>query len=195
MAVAGQRRGADTKAEICKVAIELFTERGYEATSLREIAERLGITKAALYYHYSSKESIVRSIFEAHLEALDELTAWAREQPPGPELRARAVDRMVDLGIGSGMAVMRFAMANQHVIRELHDEKGRENAFGKMTELFDILTGPDAPIAEVLRVRAALLSVNLVLMSSRGLDASEAEITAAARDIAHTLIGSGKPAA
>jgi len=195
MAVAGQRRGADTKAEICKVAIELFTERGYEATSLREIAERLGITKAALYYHYSSKESIVRSIFEAHLEALDELTAWAREQPPGPELRARAVDRMVDLGTGSGMAVMRFAMANQHVIRELHDEKGRENAFGKMTELFDILTGPDAPIAEVLRVRAALLSVNLVLMSSRGLDASEAEITAAARDIAHTLIGSGKPAA
>ena len=195
MAVAGQRRGADTKAEIRKVAIELFTERGYEATSLREIAERLGITKAALYYHYSSKESIVRSIFEAHLEALDELTAWAREQPPGPELRARAVDRMVDLGIGSGMAVMRFAMANQHVIRELHDEKGRENAFGKMTELFDILTGPDAPIAEVLRVRAALLSVSLVLMSSRGLDASEAEITAAARDIAHTLIGSGKPAA
>ena len=195
MAVAGQRRGADTKAEIHKVAIELFTERGYEATSLREIAERLGITKAALYYHYSSKESIVRSIFEAHLEALDELTAWAREQPPGPELRARAVDRMVDLGTGSGMAVMRFAMANQHVIRELHDEKGRENAFGKMTELFDILTGPDAPIAEVLRVRAALLSVNLVLMSSRGLDASEAEITAAARDIAHTLIGSGKPAA
>ena len=195
MAVAGQRRGADTKAEIRKVAIELFTERGYEATSLREIAERLGITKAALYYHYSSKESIVRSIFEAHLEALDELTAWAREQPPGPELRARAVDRMVDLGIGSGMAVMRFAMANQHVIRELHDEKGRENAFGKMNELFDILTGPDAPIAEVLRVRAALLSVNLVLMSSRGLDASEAEITAAARDIAHTLIGSGKPAA
>ena len=195
MAVAGQRRGADTKAEIRKVAIELFTERGYEATSLREIAERLGITKAALYYHYSSKESIVRSIFEAHLEALDELIAWAREQPPGPELRARAVDRMVDLGIGSGMAVIRFAMANQHVIRELHDEKGRENAFGKMTELFDILTGPDAPIAEVLRVRAALLSVNLVLMSSRGLDASEAEITAAARDIAHTLIGSGKPAA
>jgi len=195
MAVAGQRRGADTKAEIRKVAIELFTERGYEATSLREIAERLGITKAALYYHYSSKESIVRSIFEAHLEALDELTAWAREQPPGPELRARAVDRMVDLGTGSGMAVMRFAMANQHVIRELHDEKGRENAFGKMNELFDILTGPDAPIAEVLRVRAALLSVNLVLMSSRGLDASEAEITAAARDIAHTLIGSGKPAA
>jgi len=193
--VAGQRRGADTKAEIHKVAIELFTERGYEATSLREIAERLGITKAALYYHYSSKESIVRSIFEAHLEALDELTAWAREQPPGPELRARAVDRMVDLGIGSGMAVIRFAMANQHVIRELHDEKGRENVFGKMTELFDILTGPDAPIAEVLRVRAALLSVNLVLMSSRGLDASEAEITAAARDIAHTLIGSGKPAA
>lgn len=195
MATAGQRRGADTKAEIRKVAIELFTERGYEGTSLREIAERLNITKAALYYHYSSKESIVRSIFDAHLEALDELTAWAREQPPGPELRSQAVDRMVDLGVGSGMAAMKFAMANQHVVREIHDEKGRANAFGKMTELFEILVGPEASVAEALRVRSALLSVNIVLMSSRGLNASEEEITAVARDIAHLLIGGEKPLA
>ncbi|GLW27809.1 TetR/AcrR family transcriptional regulator [Actinoplanes regularis] len=188
MATAGQRRGADTKSEIRKVAIELFTERGYEATSLREIAERLGITKAALYYHFSSKESIVLSIFQAHLDALDELVEWAREQPPGPELRARAVDRMVELGVGSGMAAMKFAMANQHVVRELHHDKGRENAFGKMAELFDIVAGPDAPVEEALRVRSALLSVNIVLMASRGLDASEAEITSVARDIAHSLM-------
>lgn len=189
MATAGQRRGADTKAEIRKVAIELFTERGYEATSLREIAERLGITKAALYYHYSSKENIVLSIFQAHLDAIDELVTWAREQPPGPELRAEAVERMIALSVGSGMPAMKFAMANQHVVRELHPGKdGRESMFGKLTELFDILTGPDAPIEETLRVRSALFSVNIVLMASRGLDASEAEITAVARDIAHTLM-------
>ncbi len=185
---AGQRRGGDTKAEIRRVAIELFTERGYEATSLREIAERLGITKAALYYHYSSKENIVLSIFQAHLDALDGLVAWAREQPPGPETLAQAVDRMIDLGVGSGMSAMKFAMANQHVVRELHDHKGRENAFGKMTELFDILIGPGASVEETLRIRSALLSVNMVLMAARDLNASEAEITKAARAIAHTLI-------
>jgi AcrR family transcriptional regulator len=201
MATAGQRRGADTKAEIRRVAIELFTERGYEGTSLREIAERLGITKAALYYHFSSKESIVRSIFDAHLEALDDLIAWAREQPPGPRLRAEAVDRMIDLGVGSGMAAMKFAMANQHVVRDLHHDKesgqhnSRENAFGKFTELFDVVAGPDAPVTEALRVRSALMSVNIVLMASRGLKTSEEEIVAVAREIAHSLIDGGPPAA
>ena len=41
------RRG-DTRARIQQVALELFAEQGYERTSLREIAERLGVTKAAL---------------------------------------------------------------------------------------------------------------------------------------------------
>jgi len=45
----------DTRQRILDVASELFVERGYDATSLREIAERLGVTKAALYYHFASK--------------------------------------------------------------------------------------------------------------------------------------------
>ena len=41
-----------TRQRIQAVALELFTEQGYEKTSLREIAERLNVTKAALYYHF-----------------------------------------------------------------------------------------------------------------------------------------------
>ncbi|MEW2466269.1 helix-turn-helix domain-containing protein [Streptomyces sp. NPDC046994] len=183
---AGHRRGSDTKAQIRKVAIELFTEQGYEATSLREIAERLGITKAALYYHFSSKEDIVRSLFTDHLDALDSLVAWAREQPPGPDLRTRAVDRMVDMVTGSGMSVMRFALANQRVVRDLHP--GRENAFERLTELFEIVAGPDASVEEQLRLRAALLSVNTVLLAAQGLKVSDERVAAVARDIAHQLV-------
>jgi AcrR family transcriptional regulator len=54
----------DTRTEILEVAAELFTSRGYDATSLREIAERLGITKAALYYHFRSKHEIMRALAE-----------------------------------------------------------------------------------------------------------------------------------
>ncbi|MEV6162928.1 helix-turn-helix domain-containing protein [Streptomyces sp. NPDC052052] len=187
--MAGRRRGSDTKAEIREVAIELFTEQGYEATSLREIAERLGITKAALYYHFSSKEDIVRSLFSAHLDALDAMVDWAREQPPGPDLHNRAVDRMVDLVTGDGLPAMRFALANQHVVRDLHP--GRENAFEKLAELFEILTGPNASVEEELRLRAALLSVNVVLLAAQGLEASDAQIAAVARGIAHLLVPPG----
>src|SRR5580692_9256145 len=58
---AGAAPRRDTRAQAQKVALDLFAEQGYEKTSLREIAERLGVTKAALYYHFKSKEDIVHS--------------------------------------------------------------------------------------------------------------------------------------
>jgi AcrR family transcriptional regulator len=77
----------DTRQQILDVAGELFTEQGYEATSLRQIADRLGFTKAALYYHFQSKEQILAALLEPaeallqellrRLEAADGAEAWA----------------------------------------------------------------------------------------------------------------------
>src|ERR1700683_4574635 len=50
---------ASTRERILDIALELFTEQGYDKTSLRDIAERLGTTKAALYYHFERKEDIL----------------------------------------------------------------------------------------------------------------------------------------
>src|SRR3954453_6983222 len=88
---AGTRR--DTRALIQDVALELFLEQGYEATSLREIAERLGVTKAALYYHFKTKEDIVASLTEDRVAAIDELIAWAKEQPRTQEARRELLRR------------------------------------------------------------------------------------------------------
>lgn len=187
MTTPGRRRGSDTRAEIREVALELFTEQGYEATSLREIAERLGITKAALYYHFESKGDIVQSLFKDHLRQLDELVAWARAEPQEPELRLRVVDRMVDVMTGEGMSAMRFVLANQRASRDLRPDDGG-GPFERLAELCAIVLGPNAPAAAVLRLRAALFSVNMVLLASQGMDASEAEIGAAARDVAHRLV-------
>ena len=76
-----RRSGSDTKAEIQEVALKLFTENGYESTTMREIAERLQITKPAVYYHFAGKEDIVRTIFDEHVATWDELIAWASDQP------------------------------------------------------------------------------------------------------------------
>ena len=54
----------DTKARILESALELFAEKGYSGTSMRDIAKRLGITKAALYKHYASKQEILDRIVE-----------------------------------------------------------------------------------------------------------------------------------
>ena len=73
------------------MALELFAEQGYEKTSLREIAERLDVTKAALYYHFKTKEEILISIFEDLTRPIEELIEWGREQPRTLETKQEIV--------------------------------------------------------------------------------------------------------
>jgi AcrR family transcriptional regulator len=87
------RENADTRTRIQEIALKLFVEQGYEATSLREIAEALGVTKAALYYHFKSKDEIVTSLVEDRVRSVEELIAWARAQPHTDETRRELVRR------------------------------------------------------------------------------------------------------
>jgi AcrR family transcriptional regulator len=59
-----QRKPAeDRRQEILQVAARLFRAKGYAATSLEEVADAIGITKAAIYYHFPSKDEV---LFEMH---------------------------------------------------------------------------------------------------------------------------------
>lgn len=57
------------KIRLLEVGIQLFAEKGYASTSVREIVERAGVTKPVLYYYFKSKEGLFRAI-------LDEAVAW-----------------------------------------------------------------------------------------------------------------------
>jgi AcrR family transcriptional regulator len=59
---------ATTRDRILDIAMDLFIEHGYDATSLRQIAEPLGFTKAALYYHFTSKQDILRALMEPAID-------------------------------------------------------------------------------------------------------------------------------
>lgn len=60
---------SDTKQRIQAAARELFAQKGVQRTSLQEIADLLGITKPALYYHFGSREDLVRSIVQPLIDA------------------------------------------------------------------------------------------------------------------------------
>ena len=68
---------SDTRHRIQQVARELFSQKGVQRTSLQDIADHLGITKPALYYHFRSREDLVRSILQP---LLDEGQAFVTEQ-------------------------------------------------------------------------------------------------------------------
>ncbi len=62
-------RGGD----ILQAALELFSQKGFAATSVREIVLRAGVTKPALYYHFGSKEGLLRAIVDQGFDELDEV--------------------------------------------------------------------------------------------------------------------------
>jgi AcrR family transcriptional regulator len=58
----GDQAGASTRERILDVALDLFTDQGFDGTSMREIAERLHISKPAIYYHFASKDEILMAL-------------------------------------------------------------------------------------------------------------------------------------
>src|SRR6185437_2962533 len=148
------RARSDTRARIQQVAVELFTEHGYEGTSLREIAERLDVTKAALYYHFKSKEDIVTSLVEDYSKQMDALIEWGRSQPRTAETRRELLSRYVDI-VAEGDQVFRMLHQNQAAVSMLSSAKSRGELFKERIEfLIDLLTEPGAGLTE--RVRAAM---------------------------------------
>src|SRR5437764_12853166 len=131
----------DTRSRVQKVALELFAEQGYEKTSLREIAERLGVTKAALYYHFKSKEDIVHSFTDDYFAELDALLDWAKDKPRGDGTRREILDRYVGIVLASN-EVFRFLEQNRASVHSM--EAGKEHfarAHIRMYALVDLLVG------------------------------------------------------
>ncbi len=83
------RTPSETRSRIQDVARELFGQKGVQRTSLQDIADRLGISKPALYYHFSSREDLVRSILQPLIDDGEEFVA-AQERLRGA---ARATPR------------------------------------------------------------------------------------------------------
>ena len=67
-----------TRDRIIEQATRLFVSRGYHAMSMREIAEAVGVTKAALYYHFSDKEALFVAVLTASLDRLAAILTAAR---------------------------------------------------------------------------------------------------------------------
>ena len=81
-----------TRATLLLVARELFTEHGYAATSTTEIADRAGVTRGALYHHFTAKDDVFRAVFEQlEQEVVDRVARGA----------AAGADAMEQMRLGS----------------------------------------------------------------------------------------------
>ena len=67
---AAERSASDRRAEILRLAADLFAERGFKATTVRDIAEAAGVLSGSLYHHFDSKESIIEELLREYVDEL-----------------------------------------------------------------------------------------------------------------------------
>lgn len=90
----GRHAGYDDQREtILAQAAHLFATRGYSATSMNEVAEACGLSKATLYHYYRDKYALLFSIADTHVERLQQLVRDAVAEASDPQARMRALVR------------------------------------------------------------------------------------------------------
>lgn len=111
MATADQRPSSE---RILHKALELFSRRGYQATSVREICESAGITKPTLYHFYGSKEGVYRALVEGALVNFQRSIERALGTPGPADSRLKAVARAYFGAASRQPELTRFILALVH---------------------------------------------------------------------------------
>ena len=87
------KMSADTREAIVAAAAEIFGERGYNASSIEDVAEEAGVTKATIYYHFASKEDLYVSVRAGLLERSTEQVRESVKQFTTP---VSALDHLIE---------------------------------------------------------------------------------------------------
>jgi AcrR family transcriptional regulator len=184
-----------TRERILDVALEFFNDQGYDKTSLREIADRLGVTKAALYYHFEKKEDI---LLELHLRLhelgrgiLDQLDALDDERDSfaaWPGLLDQFIDQVL-----ANRDLFLLHQRNQNAFEQLSYNERHDAENEDLEQRFRrYLASTAIPLDQRVRMACSVGAVFGALMGVSGIfgDASTGEVAELVRDAAHDLLRS-----
>lgn len=115
---------SESRRDILRTAARLFQERGYDATSMQDVASALNFSKAALYHHFESKEEILFQIMSYGMDIFEEKVLAAIREIADPEQRLRAcIARHVELVLSGRDREITVIL---HENRTLPAESGRQ---------------------------------------------------------------------
>ena len=158
----------DTRSRILEAALAVFSEHGFEGSSLQQIADRLGVTKAALYYHFRSKDDILGALVAPANTDLGALLDAQMGTTDTPARRRRFMADYLDYllrhrqliaYISSDLATLAHpAMAASHERRE---------------QMVAMLAGDDLDFADQVRVTIAFGGISHAIARNPGADTAE----------------------
>lgn len=147
-----------TRERILDVAMDLFIEKGYDKTSLREIAEQLGFTKAALYYHFSNKEDILMALHQRFhdfgREALEEMG----QNVPTPSRWADLLDKVIEQMLAN-RKIFLLHERNQAAFEGLHSEEHDADHDDLQAQLKRVLSDERVDVEDRVRMAASFGAV------------------------------------
>ncbi|MFJ7948726.1 TetR/AcrR family transcriptional regulator [Streptomyces sp. NPDC096354] len=145
-----------TRQRIKQTALKLFRDQGYDRTSLRELAEHLDVTKAAVYHHFKTKEGILAELFDEHLKPIEDVIAWAEDQLPGLSTRQEAL-RRYEAALAHAAPLLAILQENHRVLRDLAVGAAYRDLWTRALALFQ---DPEADLVGQLRSVTALVAVH-----------------------------------
>lgn len=151
-----------TRARILWIALDLFTTQGYDKTSMRQIAERLGFSKAAIYYHFASKEDILMALDARLYDLGHDALSTVEASETAPEVWMALLDRLIDQ-ILEHHALFVLHERNRAAIAQLHRER-HVSGHGNLEEWLRVaLANQEIALEDRMRMACAFGAVMGVL--------------------------------
>jgi AcrR family transcriptional regulator len=144
-----QRSAAQTR--VLDAALRLIAENGVGGTSLQMIADAIGVTKAAVYHQFKTKDEIVIALTERELGGLEEALEAAEAEGDGTRARLMLLERVIDVAIERRGAASTLQF-DPVVVRLLAEHQPFQQFIQR---LYSVLVGDAGDDA---RVTAAMLS-------------------------------------
>ena len=131
----------DTKERILAAALEMFSQKGYAGTNIRELSASLGLVKSGVYKHYESKEAIWNALLDEMIAYYADHFGSAEHLPPVPdslEALTQLTMQMVNITVHDEKIVMTRKLLT---IEQFRDGRARELATRHfLTGLTDMFT-------------------------------------------------------
>jgi AcrR family transcriptional regulator len=187
-AESGQAMG--TRERILDIALDLFIDKGYDKTSLREIAEKVGFSKAALYYHFASKDDILMALHQRLHVVLQETLTRLTTEENGVTSWTILLDRVIDQMLANRRLFV-LHERNRAAFEQLHKE-GHDDEHDDFEGQFRrILADTGVPLKDRVRLACSVGAVmsGLFLAGDLFSDVAISTLGDLLRDAVRDLLG------
>ncbi|HUW88023.1 MAG TPA: helix-turn-helix domain-containing protein [Candidatus Paceibacterota bacterium] len=149
-----ERKATQTKEAILASAVALFAQKGYVGTSMADLAEQLGLSKAAIYHHFENKEALFHALVDSLADDMEKLLEVHESASPHTFDRLNLLRGFAEV-LNSHLDIMH--LAPMHMVGAPADFTDRANKL--MMRMQKLLVGKNPTDENALRARSAIVII------------------------------------